>query len=65
MLQAADLLPVSLPEMIAQTNMDLQSVSRLREELAKFTNWLSKNYDDYFLDEYTSPGPDYLEKSRG
>lgn len=56
---------VSLPELISQTNMDSQSVNRLREELVKFTNWLAKNYESYFLKEYMVPGPEYVEKARG
>lgn len=53
---------VSLPELVAQTNMDQQSVNRLREEITKFTNWLGKNYTKYFVSEYETPGPDYTEK---
>uniref|UniRef100_L7JLU7 Histone acetylase complex subunit n=1 Tax=Pyricularia oryzae (strain P131) TaxID=1143193 RepID=L7JLU7_PYRO1 len=56
--------PMSLPELVAQTNMDQQSVNRLREEITKFTNWLGKNYTKYFVSEYETPGPDYIEKSR-
>ena len=48
---------VSLPELIAQTNMDQQSVSKLRDELAKMTGWLSKNADRWFTAEYESPSP--------
>lgn len=55
---------VSLPELIAQTNMDQQSVSRLREELTKFTNWLSKNYAEYFVNNYIVPGISYMEKAK-
>jgi hypothetical protein len=56
---------VSLPELIAQTNMDHQSVNRLREELSKITNWLGKNPLLYFVSEYETPGPEYIEKARG
>ncbi|POS78433.1 histone acetylase complex subunit [Diaporthe helianthi] len=55
---------VSLPELLAQTNMDQQSVSRLREELTKFTNWLSKNGQKYFVREYEVPGPEYQDKAK-
>ncbi|KAH8778427.1 histone acetylase complex subunit [Diaporthe sp. PMI_573] len=55
---------VSLPELLAQTNMDQQSVSRLREELTKFTNWLSKNGHKYFVREYEVPGPEYQDKAK-
>jgi mortality factor 4-like protein 1 len=55
---------VSLPELIAQTNMDHQSVNRLREELSKMTNWLGRNATNYFVSEYETPSPDYIEKAR-
>ncbi|KAI9644268.1 Esa1p-associated factor [Ciborinia camelliae] len=55
---------VTLPELVAQTNMDLQSVNRLREELGKLTNWIGKNAKDYFVNEYETPGADYTEKAR-
>ncbi|RDW75567.1 hypothetical protein BP5796_06388 [Coleophoma crateriformis] len=55
---------VSLPELIAQTNMDQQSVNRLREELSKLTNWLSKHATKYFVKEYETPSQDYIEKAR-
>lgn len=51
--------------MIAQTNMDAQSVNRLREELLKFTAWLSKNCANYFCSQYITPPAEYTEKSRG
>ncbi|TVY81888.1 Chromatin modification-related protein eaf3 [Lachnellula suecica] len=56
---------VSLPELIAQTNMDQQSVNRLREELMKLTSWLGKNAETYFVKEYETPGADYVERARG
>jgi len=56
---------VSLPELIAQTNMDLQSVNRLREELSKMTTWLGKHATTYFVSEYETPSQDYVEKARG
>ena len=56
---------MSLPELIAQTNMDQQSVNRLREELIKVTTWLGKNAEKYFVKEYETPGADYVEKARG
>ena len=55
---------VSLPELIAQTNMDHQSVNRLREELSKLTNWLGRNYLTYFVSEYEIPGQEYIEKAK-
>ena len=56
---------VSMPELISQTNMDQQSINRLREELAKLTQWLGKNSARFFTTEYESASQDYLEKARG
>ncbi|KAH7156930.1 MRG-domain-containing protein [Dactylonectria macrodidyma] len=55
---------VSLPELLAQTNMDQQSVSRLREEVGKFTVWLGKNCETYFVNEYETPSQEYIDKAR-
>ena len=55
---------VSLPELVAQTNMDQQSVNRLREEMTKITNWLSKNAENYFLSDYENPNSEYTEKAK-
>ncbi|KAK8077891.1 MRG-domain-containing protein [Apiospora saccharicola] len=54
----------SLPELIAQTNMDQQSVNRLREELSKFCQWLERNAGAYFVSEYESPNAEYAEKAK-
>jgi len=56
---------VSMPELIAQTNMDQQSVNRLREELIRITTWLAKNSTRYFTAEYESASQEYIEKARG
>ncbi|KAI1106486.1 MRG-domain-containing protein [Jackrogersella minutella] len=55
---------VSLPELVAQTNMDQQSVNRLREELMKFCTWLSKNTAVYFVSHYECPTQDYIQKAK-
>lgn len=55
---------VSLEELIAQTNMDHQSVARLREELIKFTTWLAKNASKYFAEQYETPSQEYAEKTK-
>ncbi|KAH7367336.1 MRG-domain-containing protein [Plectosphaerella cucumerina] len=55
---------VSLPELVAQTTMDQQSVSRLREELSKFTVWLGKNAKNYFVSEYETPAQEYIDRAR-
>jgi mortality factor 4-like protein 1 len=56
---------VSMPELVAQTNMDPQSVNKLREELTKLTGWLSKNSSHYFVAEYETASQEYVEKARG
>jgi len=43
---------VNMPELIAQTNMDAASVARLKEELGKFTVWLSRNSEKFFVAKY-------------
>ncbi len=58
-------LKVSLPELIAQTNMDEQSVRKLREEMVKMTTWLGKNSARFFTAEYESASQEYIEKARG
>lgn len=55
---------VSLPELLAQTNMDQQSVSRLREEIGKFTVWLGRNCEKYFSSTYDNPSQEYIDKAR-
>lgn len=51
-----------MPDLIAHTNMDSQAVSRLREELHKMTQWLSKNAGNYLAQEYEQPTQDYLDR---
>lgn len=55
---------VSMPDLIAHTNMDQQSVSRLREELSKMTQWLAKRINLYLNNEYEHAGQEYLEASK-
>ncbi|KAI1780864.1 MRG-domain-containing protein [Hypoxylon cercidicola] len=55
---------VSMPELIAQTNMDQQSVNRLREELAKLCAWLSRHEADYFVSVWESPTQDYIQRAK-
>lgn len=56
---------VSMPELIAQTNMDGQSVGKLREELGRLTRWLAGNWRAYEARAYVDPGDGYREKARG
>lgn len=55
----------SMPELVAQTNMDTQSVNRLREEMAKMTQWLGRNAGKYFVRTYANAGQEYIEKAKG
>ncbi|KJK91219.1 hypothetical protein H633G_04967 [Metarhizium anisopliae BRIP 53284] len=53
-----------LSRLLAQTNMDQQSVSRLREEIGKFTVWLGRHCETYFVNEYETPSQEYVDKAR-
>ncbi|KAH8708603.1 MRG-domain-containing protein [Phaeosphaeriaceae sp. PMI808] len=55
---------VSMPELIAQTNMDSQAVNRLREELRQMTTWLGKDtqVNTFFASVYENPGQAYIDK---
>ncbi|KAK5047874.1 hypothetical protein LTR84_006062 [Exophiala bonariae] len=55
---------INLPEMIAQTNMDTESVSRLKSELSKFSTWLSRNSGRIFCAKYEKPSAEYIESAR-
>ncbi|SMQ46382.1 unnamed protein product [Zymoseptoria tritici ST99CH_1A5] len=55
---------VSMPDLIAHTNMDSQAVARLREELAKMTQWLAKRVDKYLAAEYEHAGQDYQDMAK-
>lgn len=44
--------------------MDQQSVSRLREEIGKFTVWLGRHCEKYFVNEYETPSQEYVDKAR-
>jgi len=55
---------VTMPELIAQTNMDHQAINRLREELSSMTTWLAKEpqINAFFASVYESPGQTYIDK---
>ena len=55
---------VNMPELIAQTNMDTQSVARLKEEISKFCTWLARNTNKYFCAKYEKPSAEYIENAR-
>ncbi|KAL9130650.1 MAG: hypothetical protein Q9217_001220 [Psora testacea] len=56
---------VTLPELIAQTNMDAQSVRKLRDEVERVTSWLGKNSTRFFVEEYEAASTEYVEAARG
>lgn len=53
-----------MPDLIAHTNMDAQSVSRLREELSKMTQWMAKRISTYLSTEYDHVGQDYEAENK-
>ena len=53
-----------MPEIIAQTNMDQQSIARLKEELTKFCTWLGRNSAKFFCAKYEKPSAEYIEAAR-
>lgn len=57
-------LTVTLPELIAQTNMNKDAVNHLRDEVQKITNWLARSAAGYFASAYEHPGQDYIENAR-
>ena len=55
---------VSMPELIGQTSMDVQAINRLRDELQKLTQFLSKNAGKYFAPEYEAPTSEYVNAAK-
>ena len=45
---------VSMPELLAHTNMDPQSISKLREHIEDFIRFLGKNPEQYVAEHYES-----------
>ncbi|KAL9059888.1 MAG: hypothetical protein Q9162_000958 [Coniocarpon cinnabarinum] len=56
---------VTLPELIAQTNMDQAAVGRLRDEVQGLAGWLSKERERFFVKEYENAGQGYLARVKG
>ncbi|KAK5451353.1 Esa1p-associated factor [Exophiala xenobiotica] len=54
----------NMPEIAAQTNLDAEQVARLKAELIKFANWLSRHSDRFFCAKYEKPSAEYIEKAR-
>ena len=53
---------VSLPELMAGTNMDHESISKTLGEMAKLAKWLGKNANRFFTTEYEKATPQYVAK---
>ncbi|KAF8539902.1 MRG-domain-containing protein [Trichophaea hybrida] len=49
---------VSMPELLAHTNMDSQAMSKLRDHIEEFVKFLAKNPEQYIASPYES-GEDY------
>ncbi|KAI5310475.1 Esa1p-associated factor [Ascosphaera atra] len=56
---------VTLPDLIAQTNLGPQATIRLREELSKFAMWFSRNSEELFAPRYKLASNAYIDKSNG
>ena len=54
-----------MPELIAQTNMDQQSILRLREEMSKLNLWIARHAGRLFTAGYEHAGEDYIRRARG
>lgn len=55
-----------MPELIAATHLDEQGVSRLREELARMTQWLARPdvLPTVFINEYENVSQEYENKAK-
>lgn len=56
---------VSLPGLIAQTNMDQQSVGQLRSHLEDFLRYMAKHQDKLFQKEYENTSSRYEANAKG
>lgn len=56
---------VSMPELLAHTNMDSQAMSKLRDHIEEFVKFLGRNPDEYMSSPYESASPRYIDLSRG
>jgi len=45
--------------------MDGQSVSKLKDEIARLTSWLGKNSNRFFTAEYEAASQEYTQKTSG
>lgn len=56
--------PANMAEVVAQTNMDPEQITRLKAELTKFSTWLSRNSGRFFCAKYEKPSNEYIEVAR-
>lgn len=56
---------VTMPELVAHTNMDQQSVDVLRGHIESILRYLAKRKDECFVDTYQNASPSYEGLSRG
>ncbi|CCX11469.1 MRG-domain-containing protein [Pyronema domesticum] len=56
---------VSMPELLAHTNMDSQAMGKLRDHIEEFVKFLAKNPEQYIASPYESASPRYIDLSRG
>lgn len=55
---------VSFPALIAQTNMDQQSIGVLREHLQDLLRFMTENRNKLFLKDYKNTSPQYEAMAR-
>ncbi|KAL1922826.1 uncharacterized protein VTP21DRAFT_9202 [Calcarisporiella thermophila] len=55
---------VQLPQLIAQTSMDQESVDVLREYLIEFMKFMQKNQKEFFVSEYEAASSSYINLSK-
>lgn len=53
-----------MPEWIAQTNMDPQSVAKVKEEMTLLNQWICRNHQRLFINQYERPSAEYIESAR-
>ncbi|KAA8901394.1 MRG-domain-containing protein [Sphaerosporella brunnea] len=56
---------VSMPELLAHTNMDSQAMAKLRDHIEDFVKFLAKEPNRWIASPYESASPRYIDLSRG
>jgi mortality factor 4-like protein 1 len=49
-----------MPELLAQTNMNQQAINRVREELSKFSLWMTRNAEKLFAPKHSAPANTFM-----